>query len=63
MRLPAWYAALEEVRGHRTHAGGDADAACDHFRTASAGFATAGQPLDEARCSALAAAPRGTGWP
>ena len=34
---------------------GDAVAACDHFRTAAAGFGASGQPLDEARCSALAA--------
>jgi len=53
MRLPAWYAALDEVKGHRAHAGGDAEAACDHFRTAAAGFAASGQPLDAARCSAL----------
>ena len=55
MRLPAWYAALEEVKGHRTQAGGDAAAARGHFRTAAAGFGASGQPLDEARCSALAA--------
>ena len=55
MRLPAWYAALDEVKGHRAQASGDAVAACDHFRTAAAGFGASGQPLDEARCSALAA--------
>jgi len=55
MRLPAWYAALDEVKGHRAQAGGDAVAAGDHFRTAAAGFGAAGQPLDEARCSELAA--------
>lgn len=56
MRLPAWYAALDEVKGHRARAGGDAVASCDHFRTAAAGFGASGQPLDEARCAALAAA-------
>ena len=55
MRLPAWYAALDEVKGHRAQASGDAVAACDHFRTAAAGFRASGQPLDEARCGALAA--------
>jgi DNA-binding SARP family transcriptional activator/tetratricopeptide (TPR) repeat protein len=55
MRLPAWYAALDEVKGHRAQASGEAVAACDHFRKAAAGFGAAGQPLDEARCGALAA--------
>jgi DNA-binding SARP family transcriptional activator len=55
MRLPAWDAALDEVKGHHAQASGDAVAACDHFRTAAAGFRAAGQPLDEARCTSLAA--------
>ncbi len=55
MRLPAWYAALDEVRGHRAQTSGDAVAAFDRFRTAAAGFRASGQPLDEARCEALAA--------
>lgn len=55
MRLPAWYAALDEVKGHRAQASGDADAARDHFQTAAAGFRASGQPLDEARCTALTA--------
>ncbi|MGH2945896.1 MAG: AAA family ATPase [Solirubrobacteraceae bacterium] len=55
MRLPAWYAALDEVKGHRAQAGGEAVAACDHFQTAAAGFRASGQPLDEDRCEALAA--------
>jgi DNA-binding SARP family transcriptional activator/tetratricopeptide (TPR) repeat protein len=55
MRLPAWYAALDEVRGHRAEASGDAIAAYDYFRTAAASFEASGQPLDEARCTALAA--------
>jgi DNA-binding SARP family transcriptional activator/tetratricopeptide (TPR) repeat protein len=56
MRLPAWYAALDEVKGHRAQASGDPVAASDCFRTAAAGFRASGQPLDEARCTALAAA-------
>jgi DNA-binding SARP family transcriptional activator/tetratricopeptide (TPR) repeat protein len=59
MRLPAWYAALDEVKGHRAQARGQAVAARDHFRTAAAGFGASGQPLDEARCRALAATPAG----
>ena len=54
MRLPAWEAALDEVKGHRAQAGGDAVAAREHFRTAAAGFRASEQPLDEARCRALA---------
>jgi hypothetical protein len=53
MRLPAWNAALLEVKGHRARATGDSDAARNLFRAASRGFAAAGQPLDEARCAAL----------
>ncbi len=53
MRLPAWDAALLEVRGHRARATGDGDAAPDLFRAAAKGFGAAGQPLDEARCAAL----------
>jgi DNA-binding SARP family transcriptional activator/tetratricopeptide (TPR) repeat protein len=59
MRLPAWYAALDEVKGHSAQATGDRVAACHHFRTAAAGFTASGQPLDEARCSALAASVAG----
>jgi hypothetical protein len=56
MRLPAWDAALDEVKGHRAQASGDPVAARDHFRAAAAGFGAAGQPLDEARCTTLATA-------
>jgi DNA-binding SARP family transcriptional activator/tetratricopeptide (TPR) repeat protein len=55
MRLPGWDAALEEVRGHRARATGRP--AAPHFRAAATGFRSAGQPLDEARCSALAGDP------
>jgi DNA-binding SARP family transcriptional activator len=58
MRLPAWYAALAEVKGHHAEASGETGAACEHFGRATAGFRAAGQPLDEARCSALAASLR-----
>jgi tetratricopeptide (TPR) repeat protein len=60
MRLPAWYAALDEVKGHRALVSSDTIAASDHFRTAAAGFGASGQPLDEARCRALAASAAGT---
>jgi hypothetical protein len=53
MRLPAWDAALEEVRGHRAQAHGERADAREHFEAAATGFAAAGQPLDEARCVAL----------
>ena len=56
MRLPAWDAALEEVKGHQAQAGEDPVAAAWRFRAAAERFADAGQPLDQARCAALAAA-------
>ncbi|MPY91830.1 MAG: AAA family ATPase [Acidimicrobiia bacterium] len=55
MCLPAWYAALDEVKGHLARATGDAVAAGEHFHKAAALFRRAGQPLDEARCAALEA--------
>ncbi len=55
MRLPAWNAALDEVNGHQAHSVGDPVAAASHFRAAAECFADAGQPLDQARCAALAA--------
>ena len=51
MRLPAWDAALEEIRGHLAE---DPAEARRRFRAAASGFAAAGQPLDEARCASLA---------
>ena len=59
MRLPGWYAALDEIKGHRAQADGDAVRAGGHFRAAATGFAASGQPLDEARCSTLATAAAG----
>jgi DNA-binding SARP family transcriptional activator len=56
MRLPAWDAALAEVRGHRLRAAGDGGATA-LFRAAARGFRDVGQPLDAARCAALARVP------
>ncbi|MCP5265187.1 MAG: AAA family ATPase [Burkholderiaceae bacterium] len=55
MRLPAWYAAHDEVRGHLAAAKGDpGDTRRGHFAAAAARFRAAGQPLDAARCDAMA---------
>ncbi len=58
MRLPAWDAALEEVRGHLAGAQGRAADVVRHFRAAAHQFEVVGQPLDAARCSELAEAAR-----
>jgi DNA-binding SARP family transcriptional activator/tetratricopeptide (TPR) repeat protein len=56
MRLPAWHAAHEEVRGHIAAAGGaNADDATRRFAAAARGFRAAGQPIDAERCARLAA--------
>ena len=52
MQLPAWYAALDEVRGHRCEAEGDLPAARAHFDQAMRCFQQAGQPRDVVRCAA-----------
>jgi tetratricopeptide (TPR) repeat protein len=52
---PAWYAAVDEVKGHLARAAGDGEAALDLFRKAAAGFRDSGQPLDENRCRSLGA--------
>lgn len=55
MRLPAWYAAHEEVRGHIAAARGlTTDEAASRFSAAAARFKQAGQPLDVTRCDRLA---------
>jgi hypothetical protein len=55
MRLPAWYAAHDEVRGHIAAARHTtADEAVAHFSSAAAKFRGAGQPFDAARCERLA---------
>ena len=56
MRLPAWYAAHDEVRGHIAAAkGAPADETAAHFTAAVARFRSAGHPVDAARCERLAA--------
>ncbi|MDB5874809.1 MAG: hypothetical protein JWQ07_4251 [Ramlibacter sp.] len=56
MRLPAWYASLDEVHAHIARARGDGEAAASkQFTTAAIKFRAAGHPLDALRCEALAA--------
>ena len=56
MRLPAWYAAHDEVRGHLAAARGEgADVAAARFAAAAARFREAGHVIEAARCSRLAA--------
>ena len=52
---PAWHASVDEIKAHLAHATGSQATASDHFRKAADGFRACGQPLDEARCTALAA--------
>ena len=60
MRLPAWYAAHDEVRAHLALARGEgAQAAAAHFAAAATRFAAAGHPVDAARCAGLASATKG----
>ena len=54
MRLPAWHAAHDEVRGHIGLASGeDAAMVRSKFSAAAARFRTAGHPIDAARCDQL----------
>ncbi len=56
MRLPAWYAAHDEVRGHLAVARGEgAKLAATRFAAAGARFVEAGHAIDAARCNRLAA--------
>lgn len=56
MRLPAWYAAHQEVCGHIGVAEGrHRDETASRFGAAALRFREAGQPLDAERCEALAA--------
>lgn len=55
MRLPAWNAAIEEVRAHRHLAHGDVRSAADLFERAAASFAHAGHPIDAQRCATFCA--------
>jgi tetratricopeptide (TPR) repeat protein len=51
MRLPAWHAAHDEVRGHIGLASNeDAATVRSKFSAAAEGFRTAGHPIDAARC-------------
>ena len=55
MRLPAWHAAHDEVRGHIAAAKGEAAGeTASHFAAAMTRFRGAGQPVDAARCDRLA---------
>ncbi len=55
MRLPAWHAAYDEVRGHIGSARGeDGMVVRSKFSAAAERFRTAGQPMDAARCDQLA---------
>jgi len=49
MQLPAWYASLDEVRGHSCLAHGDRASARKHFLDAVGTFRAAGQPHDVVR--------------
>ncbi len=50
--LPAWFAAVEEVRGLLARLNGDSSAAIRHLESAVAGFAAVGHVIDEQRCRA-----------
>jgi tetratricopeptide (TPR) repeat protein len=55
MRLPAWYAAHDEVRGHIAAARDRrSEDAVSRFSAAAARFRAAGQPIDAERCQRLA---------
>ncbi|WP_342132323.1 AAA family ATPase [Hydrogenophaga sp. OTU3427] len=59
MRLPAWHAAHDEVRGHiaaarATQRATQRDEAVARFAAAATRFRSAGHPLDAARCERLA---------
>lgn len=55
MRLPAWHAAHDEVRGHLALArGGGGTTASAHFGAAARRFREAGHPLDALRCDEAA---------
>lgn len=55
MRLPGWYAAVDEVRAFRAHASGRRADATRHLSAAVAGFRGAGQVLDADRCAKVLA--------
>ncbi|MGB9011268.1 MAG: AAA family ATPase [Aeromicrobium sp.] len=55
MRLPAWYAALHEVRGHIASAQAERAPSRVYFSRAAEIYQQAEQPLDAVRCRDLAA--------
>ena len=57
MRLPAWYAAHDEVRGHIAAARGTRADALARFAAAAVRFREAGHPIDAERCADLARQP------
>lgn len=59
MRLPAWDAAHDEVLAHLALAKGELAECVARSSAAAAGFAAAGQPLDERRCRDLVVTTRG----
>ena len=60
MRLPAWHAAHDEVRGHiAASKGAAATETAAHFTAAATRFRSAGHPVDAARCERLSAQARG----
>jgi hypothetical protein len=54
MRLPAWYAAHDEVRGHIAATRGAADESLARFAAAATRFREAGHPIDAERCEGWA---------
>lgn len=54
MRLPAWYAAHDEVRGHIAATRGSAEESLARFAAAAARFREAGHPIDAERCEGWA---------
>jgi len=58
MRLPAWYAAHDEVRGHIAAGRGAAEESLARFAAAAARFREAGHPIDAERCDGWAAQSR-----
>jgi tetratricopeptide (TPR) repeat protein len=58
MRLPAWHAAHDEVRGHIGLASGEDTATVrSKFAAAAARFRAAGHPIDAARCDQMSTNP------
>ena len=54
MRLPAWYAARDEVRGHIDKVRGGTEEAMVRFLAAAAHFRETGHPIGAERVDALA---------